>query len=309
MMEIDVIGLGVSTVDIVSLVDHFPAEEEVQRANDMTVQGGGPVATAMVALARLGAKVAMIDAIGDDWRGALIREEFQREGVVEHLKVRKDGTSSTACILVTRHNGARSIVYFPGTAPELSPADIPRTVIESAKILHVNGRHWDACLQAVKMAREAHVKVSFDGGAHRYHPELDQLVPLTDICIIARDFAEKYTRETDIRRCAKMLLESGPSLVVITDGIKGSWIQSQEGQAFHQPAHRLPQLLDTTGCGDSYHGAFLFGLLKGFDLEQTALFASAVAALNTQRLGGRSGLPTYQKTKSFLAAKRKSLQG
>jgi sugar/nucleoside kinase (ribokinase family) len=302
MKETDVIGLGVSTVDVVSLVDHLPAEEEVQRAIDITVQGGGPVATAIVTLARLGVRVAMIDVIGDDWRGALIREEFQREGIVGYLKVSKDCTSSTACILVAKDNGARSIVYSPGTAPELSPADVPRSAIASAKILHVNGRHWDACLQAVRIAREADVKVSFDGGAHRYRPEMELLVPLTDICIVARDFAEKYTRETDICRAAEMLLKSGPRLVVITDGIKGSWIHSQEGQSFHQPAYQLPKVVDTTGCGDSYHGAFLFGLLKGLELKQTASVASAVAALNSQHLGGRGGLPTYEQVEAFLAA-------
>jgi sulfofructose kinase len=305
-MEIDVIGLGVSTVDIVSLVDHYPAEEEVQRAIDMTVQGGGPVATAMVTLARLGAKTAMIDAIGDDWRGALIREEFQREGVVDLLKMRKGCTSSTACILVSKNDGARSIVYSPGTAPEFSPDDLPGPVITAAKILHVNGRHWEASVQAIKIAHEAKVKVSFDGGAQRYRPEMEQLVPLTDICIVARDFAEKYTRETDIHMSAEMLLESGPSLVVITDGIKGSWIHARDGQAFHQPAYQLPRVVDTTGCGDSYHGAFLFGLLKGLTLEQTASFASAVAAMNTQHLGGRSGLPTHAQAVSFLNKRRKS---
>ena len=77
----DVIGLGVSVVDVVTLVDHFPAQEEVQRAKAVTVQGGGPVATAMVTLARLGASVAMLDLLGDDWRGGLIRERTgQGEG-------------------------------------------------------------------------------------------------------------------------------------------------------------------------------------------------------------------------------------
>lgn len=301
MKEIDVIGLGVSTVDIVSLVDHLPAGEEVQRALDITVQGGGPVATAIVSLARLGARVAMIDAIGDDWRGAMIREEFQQEGVVDYLKVSKDHTSSTACILVTKDNGARSIVYSPGTAPEFPAADVPPSVIASAKILHVNGRHWNACLQAIGLARQTGVRVSFDGGAHRYRPEMERLVPLTDICIVARDFAEKYTREADIGKAAEKMIKSGPGLVVITDGIRGSWIHPREGQSFHQPAYRLPKVVDTTGCGDSYHGAFLFGLLEGLELKQTASLASAVAALNSQHLGGRSGLPTYERVKSFLA--------
>jgi sugar/nucleoside kinase (ribokinase family) len=306
MTQFDVVGLGASTVDILSLVDHLPAEDENLRAIEISVQGGGPVATAMVTLARLGASAAMIDAIGDDWRGARIREEFQQEGVdVRYLKVGKGWTSPTSCILVKKDNGARSIVWSPGSAPELSAADIDGAAIESAKILHVNGRHWGACMEAVRVAREAGVKVSFDGGANRYRSELERLVPLTDICIVARDFAEKYTRETDPGKAAEMLLRSGPGLVVITEGTKGSWVHSRERGSFHQPAYLLPDVVDTTGCGDSYHGAFLFGLLKGLGLEKTASLASAVAALNTQRLGGRAGLPSHEQVQSFLGARLK----
>ena len=307
MSQFDVIGLGASTLDVLSLVDHLPAEDEVLRARDISVQGGGPVATAMVTLARLGASVAMIDAIGDDWRSALIRDEFQREGVsVEHLKVRTGLTCSTSCILVQQGSGARSIVWSPGTAPDFAAPDLPHAAIRAARILHVNGRHWDACLEAVRIAREAGVQISFDGGAGRYRTELRQLLPLTDVCIVARDFAEKYTQEIDIRRAAEMLVKSGPGLVVITEGTKGSWIHSRDGGIFRQAAYLISNVVDTTGCGDSYHGAFLFGLLKGMGLEKTASFASAVAAINSQQLGGRRGLPTQDQVQSFLLARAES---
>jgi sulfofructose kinase len=98
-----------------------------------------------------------------------------------------------------------------------------------------------------------------------------------------------------------MLLTEGPRIVVVTDGTRGSWVLSQDGHAFHQPAYLLPEVVDTTGCGDSYHGAFLFGLLQGMGLQQTASFASAVAALNSQALGGRAGLPTLQRVMTFLS--------
>jgi sulfofructose kinase len=303
MPQIDVIGLGVSTVDVLSLVDHLPAEEEVLYADDISVQGGGPVATAIVTLARLGARTAMIDAIGDDWRGKLIEDEFRREGVdTSYLRVGAGWTSSTSCILVKKENGARSIVYSPGSAPEYSAAELPRAAMRGARMLHMNGRHREACLEAVRLARAAGVQVSFDGGAGRYRDELRQVVPLSDICIVARDFAEKYTQQTDIEKAAQMLLGCGPGLVVITAGTKGSWIYTREGQSFHQPAYLLPTVVDTTGCGDSYHGAFLFGLLKGLPLEKTASLASAVAALNSQRLGGRAGLPSYEQVIAFLRA-------
>jgi sulfofructose kinase len=302
MLKIDVVGLGVSTIDIVTLVDHFPAQEEIQRALDMTVQGGGPVATAIVALARLGARAAMLDAVGDDWRGSLILEEFRQEGVeTGHIQRCPGRTSATACVLVQRETGARTIVYLPGTTPELSPRDLPREAIESARILHMNGRHPEACPQACRWARAAGALVSFDGGADRYRPEMRALLPLTDICIVARDFAEKYSQEKEIPAAAARLLGEGPRLVVVTDGTLGSWIYPRDGRAFHQPAYRVPEVVDTTGCGDAYHGAFLFGLLQGWPLEKVASHASAAAALNAQHLGGRRGLPNLEAVEGFLA--------
>jgi sugar/nucleoside kinase (ribokinase family) len=127
-----------------------------------------------------------------------------------------------------------------------------------------------------------------------------ELVPMTDICIVARDFAEKYTGVLELPKAAELIEKSGPRLVVITDGIHGSYIHSREGQTFHQPAYIFPEVIDTTGCGDSYHGAFLFGLLRGYELEKTASLASATAALNSQRLGGRSGLPNLEEVETFL---------
>ena len=161
-------------------------------------------------------------------------------------------------------------------------------------------------MEAVRIARNAGVQVSFDGGSGRYRRELDQLVPLADICIVARDFAEKYTHETDMRKAAETLLRSGPYLVVITGGTDGSWVHSRDGQSFHQHAYLLPNVVDTTGCGDSYHGAFPFGIVQGMGLEMTATFASAVGAINSQHLGGRAGLPTFEQVKAFLASRRES---
>ncbi len=132
-------------------------------------------------------------------------------------------------------------------------------------------------------------------------------MPLVDICIVARDFAEGYTQQTEIQRAVEGLLGEGPGLVVITDGTRGSWVFPRRGRPFHQPAFLLPHVVDTTGCGDSYHGAFLFGLLKGLDLEPTAALASAVAALNSQALGGRTGLPTLEQVTAFLSARAVTL--
>lgn len=296
----EIVGIGVSTVDVLALVEHFPSGEEVQQAFELEVQGGGPVATALVAAARLGARTAMLDSLGDDWRARQILEQFVQAGVsVEHIRQHPDASSATACVLV-RRGGERTIIHKPGSAPQLEPADLPRGLIERAGILHLNGRHPRAALAAAGWAKAAGVKVSFDGGAHHFRPELQAFVPLADYCIVARHFAEQATGQADPRAAAEALLAHGPALAVVTDGARGSLVASRDGTLFHQPALRVHEVVDTTGCGDSYHGAFLFGLARGYSLREAAALASAVAALNARHLGGRAGLPTLEQARAFL---------
>ena len=160
-----------------------------------------------------------------------------------------------------------------------------------------------ACLAACRWAHEAGGQVSFDGGAGRYRDELRALIPATDICVVAREFAQAYTSLDAPAQAARRLLDDGPSLVVVTDGERGSWIHARGEEPFAQPAFPMPDLVDTTGCGDSFHGAFLWGLLQGWPLPRTARFASAAAALNARRLGGREALPTTPDVESFLAGR------
>jgi sulfofructose kinase len=300
--KIDVVGLGASTVDVLTLVEHFPRGREVQQAQATVIQGGGPVATALVAVSRLGGRAAMIDSIGDDWAGGLVLRDFQSEGVdTETIEVHRGDTTSISNILVSAMDGARAIMFVPGSAPEPSLSESQTDTIQSARILHISGRYTNTCLQAIDLAKARNVLVSFDGGAGRFRPEMRRLVPLTNICIAARDFAEKYTGKTEVPRSAELLLREGPQIAVVTDGRDGSWICTRDGLSFHQPAFLFPKTLDSTGCGDSYHGAFLAGLLKGFAVEKTAALASAVAGLNSQHLGGRSGIPKWEEVIEYLA--------
>jgi sugar/nucleoside kinase (ribokinase family) len=298
--QFDVIGLGASTIDVLTLVKRFPARREVQEALSTVIQGGGPVATAMVAVSRLGGKAAMIDNVGDDWAGRLVLQDFQNEGVgSDMIEIHRGHSTAVSNILVSAGDGARAIMFVPGSAPEPVLSEAQQSAVRSAGILHVNGRYWSACLQAVELAKRSGVQVSFDGGADRFKPEMRTLVPSTDICIVARDFAEQYTGEADPSRAAQRLLKEGPRIAAVTDGINGSWVCAGE-TCFHQPAFLFPDTIDTTGCGDSYHGAFLAGLARGFTLQKSAAIASVVSGMNSRHLGGRSGIPSFDEVKRFL---------
>jgi sulfofructose kinase len=255
----------------------------------------------VVTVSRLGGRSAMIDSLGDDWAGAHIIREFQKEGVATtYLYTQSGCTTSVSNILVSARDGARAVMFTPGSLPELSLSALQKSAIRSAQFLHLNGRHWKACLEALDLAKASNTRVSFDGGANRFRPELKMLVPSSDICIVAKDFAEKYTGENKPSRSSELLLKEGPGIAVVTDGVNGSWVSTRDGLSIHQPAFLFPHTVDTTGCGDSYHGAFLFGLLEGYSVENSARIASAVAAINTQHLGGRTGIPGFADVLSFL---------
>ena len=304
----DVVGLGVSTADILSLVDEFPQGEGVQQARCITAQSGGPVATAMATVAKLGGQAAMLDVVSDDWCGNLICSSFEQYGVsIDYLKRVPGKESASASVLVRSGDGLRAIAYSPGTVPSLQPDDVSEEIIARASILHVNGRHWQACLHACRLAHRNGTRVSFDGGAHRYAPYIRDLMPLVDICVVAQDFAFQDSGSRHPETAAEKFLACGPELVVITNGLAGSRIFCRDGRSFSIPAFRMPTVVDTTGCGDSYHGAFLFGLTHGWSLEAAATLASAVAALNTRQLGGRAALPTLPEVAAFLAKRPREL--
>ncbi|MBJ6751115.1 carbohydrate kinase family protein [Geomonas anaerohicana] len=308
-MKYDVVGLGVCTMDLLMVVDELPGGELVQRAHASALAGGGPVATALVALARLGARCAMLDLVGGDLIGRMIVAELDAEGVdTAGMVIDAGSTSSQATVLVRKRDGARAITFAPGTSAELSPAgDWLRRclspfeeMIRSAKILHLNGRHWQACLKAARMARDAGVLVSFDGGSHRFRPEHVELLPLVDICIVAEEYAASCTGASSPGQAAQALLQYGPRVVGVTSGTRGSVLLTRDGEILHQPAYPVEQVIDTTGAGDAYHGGFLFGLARGLSLKDSARYAAALGALNTRALGGRAALPTLDQLQQFL---------
>lgn len=305
--EYDVVGLGVSTIDFLNIVEDFPSEEGVQRAYESKLEGGGPIATAVIAIARLGGKTAMIDSIGKDQVGKLIIIEYLKEGVnAELIKINSGCTSSIASVIVRKADGARSIIYSPGSSPDAEIGDAEAQLIASSQFLHLNGRHPAASLQACLCAKEAGTLVSFDGGAHRYNDETRNIIKYVDICIAAKDFAQQFSGELNIKKSAEALLESGPSTVVISNGINGSYLFTKEIKEYWQAAFELPAIVDTTGCGDCFHGAFLFGLSKSHTVFETIKLASACAALNTRRLGGRSALPYLSEALEFIEAQKTS---
>ncbi len=297
----EIICLGRCTVDIMNLVDHFPSGDDLIRVIDSSLQGGGPIATAAAAAARLGASVAVVDCIGDDWRGDLIREQFELQHVSTRLlQVLPGKTSTQSVLLVEAGSGRRAIINAHGDTPDPQYSNGLLFALDHCRILHITGTYPETVRMAISRAKPHGVKISFDGGAGLFREEDRAILQHVDWLICARDYAEKLTGHTAPQQMLAGMAGWGAEICGITFGEEGSWFRDEQGAVFHQPAFPVEPVVDTTGCGDSFHGAFLFARLKGYSAQKAAQLAAAVAAINARTLGGRAGLPDLETTEKFI---------
>jgi sulfofructose kinase len=292
-----VLGIGLCTVDMLFSVPRRPDFDASMRASQYLRQGGGPAATAMVALARLGASTAFIGKVGDDDDGHFIRAELAREGVdSSHFIVAPGAQSRVALVLVEESSGERGFVTRPESCGELTPADLDREVVRAAQIVHLDDA--DAtCMQAARWAKEAGHKVVFDGTW--LHDDLDTFLPFVDVAIVSEPLVRRWLPDLPPEQVVEKLATYGIATAVYTRGAEGC-VAHWRGQTHHFPAFAV-DVVDTTGAGDAFHGAFIFGLLQAWPVERIIRFASATAALNCRALGGRTALPTRLEIEAFLA--------
>lgn len=330
--NIDIVGIGASTLDRFIVVDHYPTGREVQQVVSSTTDGGGPVATALAVAGKYGARTAMIDSIGDDMVGRHILDDFEKYNVnTNAIQVESGTNSGVATILVKQSTGERAVFFERSTATEPDFLEVHKQLIEDAYILHINGRHRQLMRSAMAVAKEAGTIISLDGGAQRYDEDMKPITEDSHIVIVARDYAEKYTGTTNLEDACRIIHNRGALIAGVTDGANGSYFVWPDGTAYRCEPFPQKSIVDTTGAGDSFHGAFLANLahiinhmkeqetistskshgasiravelLKHCahsDLEKAAIFASAVASLNTQGIGGRSPLPTLQSVQELI---------
>jgi sulfofructose kinase len=285
-----VVGLGQICVDYVGQLPAYPPEDTKAELKELRMSCGGPAATAMTALSRWGVPTSLLSGISDDYFGRKISETLKKEGVdTAHLKIVPGCASQFAFIAVTTDGGKRTVFWNPSSVPPLAPEEIRLERFSSARILHVDGLMLDAAIIAAQQAKALGWTVVMDAGTLR-HGTLD-LVSHVDVLIASETFADPLVgAETPKEEALQRLLELGPGQVVITLGAKGS-MGLTKGNLVHRPAFQIVSK-DTTGAGDVYHGGYIYGLLKGWQMPQCMAFASASAALKCQKGGGWRGIPT-----------------
>ncbi len=304
MSDIRVVGVGSALLDILVRLERMPTWDDPVDLLDLEIDGGGPVATALVAVERLGVHAGMVGTYGTNRVGQIKLQTLAEHGVDVSRMVPRTGIDTQACIAyIDAATGERVFSALHNLAHDaLTLNELDRDYITAADYLHLDGRHPDAALQAARWMRAAGKKVMVDGPATRggwpIAPIMPDLIATCDVLICGAGFGPDLTGLTDVWEIGQALLDLGPAVVVQTEGRTGSYTVTRDDQ-FHTPGFQV-DVVDTTGCGDVFHGAYMVADLHGWDVRQAVQFATAAAALKATRLGGRAGIPTFEQTLAFL---------
>jgi ribokinase len=286
---IDVFGLGQCCLDYVALVHSYPPPDAKCEFSEMAIQGGGPVATALVALSRWGVSCAFAGVAGDDPFGVMIKKSLDEEGVdTQGLLVREGRGSQFAFIVAEPGVGRRTVFWRRSTGSAPQPEEIDFAVLRETKVFHTDGLFMDASLAAAREARRASVAVVVDAGSLR-QGMLD-LARESDYFIASEKFARELVGQDDPSGACRRMMELGPHVVGVTLGARG-YVASFGGKVIERPAYEA-DAVDTTGCGDVFHAGVTYGVVQKWAVEKSLDFAAWAAARVSTRLGGREGIPS-----------------
>lgn len=297
----DVLGLGIVTIDDLLYAERYPEAEAKVAVLQRLRQGGGLTGTALVAAARLGSRCAYAGVLDDGEMSTAIRQILQAEGIdLSHVHPRLKRAPIHSTIIVDTQTQSRTIFFEKDPSP-YHGADWPEAgLIQSSRVLFLDHDHAERGLRAAGIARTAGIPIVADYERSEA-PGFADLLALTDHPILSRDFATRLTGESDPSQAVRALWTDARDTVVVTCGDQGCWAldRSMAGTPRHWPAYPVP-VVDTTGCGDVFHGAYASALARGLDLDARLRFAAAAAALKAGVPGGQAGIPTRAQVETFL---------
>jgi len=287
----DVVGLGLNAVDHLALTPEYPPPGSKILLNDYRLSVGGQVATAMVALSRLGYHTSYIGKVGAEPLGDLQIASLQTEDVEHSRVIRvKGATTQLGFIVIDQSTGERTIYWHRDPRLIVQPEELDHAHITSGRLLHLDGCDTSAAIQAARWAKDAGVPVVID--LDTPYPGVEELLPLVDFLIASSEFPASITGKSDPHSALRKLKEQfGNRFIAMTRGCEGA-LAYHNDQFIDSPAFTNFQISDTTGAGDAFHGGFDYGLLNGYTVEETLTIANLIAALNCRAIGARAGLPT-----------------
>ena len=302
------------------LIDFSPAGAGKMGNPAFEMNPGGAPLNCVSAICRLGGSAAYIGKIGKDLFGNFILQKMKEAGIDTAGVAATDETHTTLAFVSIAQDGEREFSFLRKNGADilLRSADVDFKMLDHAKILHFGGLSFtdmpsrETSIRILDEAKTKDLLLSYDPN---YRPMLwkdkTEAAEQMRLGLSYADIVKMSEEEMELilgvdRECpeegAKQLVQMGKKIALITVGSKGAYYASGDECGF-VPGYTV-RAQDTTGCGDSFTGAFHYMLLYRPDtpMRQKVEFANAVGALCATKMGGMPAMPTLPETKEFMAA-------
>jgi sulfofructose kinase len=305
MPDWDILGFGAVAVDDLLLVDSYPPPDSKMPVREVQRAGGGLAGTALAAAARLGARAAYAGILGDDELSRFTIEELERDGVdCTLVRHRPEARPYHSTIIVDIARGQRTILFSNAGVTFPTAAEITDELVAACRLLFVDSAAAATGLHALRLAHARGIPAVAD--LERIScPEVLELARQVDHLIVGTGFASLVTGEVDPIAMVRALRTPAHTACVVTAGERGCWYMTREtgDEIRHQPACCV-QVVDTTGCGDVFHGAYAAAVVRGESVPRAITLATAAAGLKATQPGGRRGIPDWEAVERIIQEQR-----
>ncbi len=303
-----VASAGTYIVDVLGRpVSELPRGQSSRLLDEIRITPAGTAGGTSVDLARLGAEVVAVGALGRDLAGDFLIGALNAEGIDTSPMVRKDGVQTSATMLPIHPDGSRPAWHVPGANSTFALADVPFDVLAGCDAVHLGGLtalpgiDGEGAGEILRHAHDHGALTTADFLGVRGDDAVAQLahsLPHVDIFMPNEDEALAVAGDPDASTAARRLRDLGARCVIVKCGPAGCLVADDDGER-RLPAHEAP-VVDTTGCGDAFCAGVIVARCAGWEIDDAARLGNATGALNMRGLGSDAGARDVAEALAFM---------
>ena len=297
--------LGVFVADLCFIGDKIPNKGQTILGRKHLVGPGGKGSNQAIAAARLNGDVSFITKVGKDSHSEMAFNLYKEAGVKTHSIIQDEKLFTGVAGIMIDKDGNNAINVVSGAAEELVSKDLDNhieTIKKSEIFLTQMETPDEITIYALKKAKE-HKCVTILNPAPARNIEEDNF-KLIDFFTPNQTEAEFYLNKSiktdvDIKNAAKELLKKGIKNVIITLGEKGIYFANSKENFFLDSYSLKESVIDTTGAGDAFNGAFAVALANSLEIKEALIYANKVAGISTTKLGAAASMPFAKELENY----------
>lgn len=286
-----ILCIGHAAYDITTPITEFPLENTKNRVHNRVECGGGPSSTAAYLLGKWHMDVAFAGIVGKDLYGSRIKQEFDEIGVdTRYLEMSREHATTSSFILANTTNGSRTTFAY-------KPSDMKMSNFEldfEPDVILMDGQEYEMSKKLLEKYKNA-ISI-IDAGRPR--KEIIELSKMVTYLVCSKEFAEAvaelkfnddYSNKEEVYKKLETIF---PNKIVVTLEDAGC-LYKMNGEIKIMPSIKVKPV-DSTGAGDIFHGAFTYGIAKGYDFEKVLKLSNIAGAISVSRIGTRASIPTLE---------------